>query len=332
MTARLLSVLFILLFLPAASTTAETSESSVIAPLARQSLLLDGTTAGKAIVVVGERGHVLKSIDHGQSWRQISVPTRATLTAVSFIDADQGVAVGHDAVILRSQDGGESWRLVYHAPEAERPLLDVHMHSLNDITAIGAYGLYLDSSDGGSTWVAKEFQPVNPDGSELQGDAEAFAGDMHLNHIAVSAKGRWYLAAEAGMLYRSDDKGQKWQQLPSPYEGSFFGTLAIANDEVLAFGLQGRLFYSNDAGENWQRIETGTQATLTNALVLQNGGVFVSGYSGSMLVSNPGRVDFRPIQLEQRMSVSSSIQLKNGDLLLLGTGGMLRLPQGQLIR
>ena len=330
---QLLSVLTLLLFLAAFSTAAETSRSSVIAPLAPRSLLLDGTTAGKAIVVVGERGHVLKSIDQGQSWRQISVPTRATLTAVSFIDADHGIAVGHDAVILRSQDGGESWQLVYHAPEGESPLLDVHMRSRNDITAIGAYGLYLDSKDGGVTWEAREFRPVNLKSSELKSEyAETFVGDFHLNHIAASTKGRWYIAAEAGTLYRSDDEGQSWRQLPSPYEGSFFGTLPIGNGEVLAFGLQGRLFYSSDAGEIWQRVETGTQATLTNALVLQNGGIFVSGYSGSLLVSNPGEIDFQTIQLEQRMSVSSSIQLKNSDLLLLGTGGMLRLPVKQLIR
>ena len=205
------------------------------------------------------------------------------------------------------------------------------MHSQNSITAIGAYGLYVDSKDGGSTWETREFQPVQLNELEPQSEyAESFVGDFHLNHIGVSVKGLWYIAAEAGTLFRSEDQGQSWLQLPSPYEGSFFGTLPVGDDEVFAFGLQGRLFYSNDTGESWQRIDTGTQATLTNALILQDGGILISGYTGSMLVSNPGTVDFRLTQLEQRMSVSSSIQLKNSDLLLLGTGGMLRLPLKQL--
>ncbi|MDJ0957289.1 MAG: YCF48-related protein [Arenicellales bacterium] len=330
---RLLSVLTVLLLCLASSTAAQTNQSSVIAPLAPKSLLLDGAAAGEAVVVVGERGHVLKSVDEGQSWRQISVPSRVTLTAVHFIDADYGVVVGHDAVILLSQDGGESWQLVYHAPEAETPLLDVHMHSRKSITAIGGYGLYLDSNDGGSTWAAREFQPIQLNKTEVQtGYADTFVGDLHLNHIAISKTDRWYIAAEAGTLYRSDDQGQSWLQLPSPYEGSFFGTLPIGNNELFAFGLQGRLFYSNNTGESWQRIDTGTQATLTNALVLQDGSIFVSGYSGSMLFSNPDEVDFKLNQLERRMGVSSSIQLKNSDLLLLGTGGILRLPLERLIR
>ena len=119
-------LLLLLLLTPSASSD---DESSVIAPLASQSLILDGTMAGDAIVVVGERGHILKSVDQGRSWQQVIVPTRATLTAVTFIDAKNGFAVGHDALILRSQNGGQSWQRMYHAPEEERPLLDVYMHS-----------------------------------------------------------------------------------------------------------------------------------------------------------------------------------------------------------
>ena len=331
MTVQLFSVLTVVLFFVASSKAGETTQSSVIAPLAPQSLLLDGTTVGKATIVVGERGHILKSADQGQSWRQVNVPTRATLTAVSFIDSEHGVAVGHDAVILRSRDGGDSWQLVYHAPEEERPLLDVHMHSQKSITAIGAYGLYLDSKDGGSTWDIREFQPVQLNDHEPQSEyTESFLGDFHLNQLGVSVNGLWYIAAEAGTLFRSEDQGQSWLQLPSPYEGSFFGILPIGHDKVFAFGLQGRLFYSNDTGESWRRVDTDTRATLTNALILQDGRILISGYSGSMLVSNPDKVDFRLTQLEQRMSVSSSIQLKNSDLLLLGTGGMLRLPLEKL--
>ena len=67
-------------------------EYSVIAPLAPRSLLLDAVKAGDRIVVVGERGHVLLSDDQGASWRQAKVPTRATLTAVYFVDAQNGWA------------------------------------------------------------------------------------------------------------------------------------------------------------------------------------------------------------------------------------------------
>ena len=101
------------------------AEEAVEAPLAIESLLLDGAAAGSRLVVVGERGHILVSTDGGASWKQARVPTRALLTAVHLHDEHTGWAVGHDAVILRTGDGGATWEIVHHAPEEERPLLDV---------------------------------------------------------------------------------------------------------------------------------------------------------------------------------------------------------------
>ncbi len=55
------------------------------------------------------------------------------------------------------------------------------------------------------------------------------------------------------MVYRSDDGGETWAELPSPYEGSFFGVLPLDDDALLLFGLRGHLFRSEDAGETWTR-------------------------------------------------------------------------------
>ena len=118
-----LILLIVLLFF---SAPAIGSESSVIAPLAPRSLLLDAQRVENALIAVGERGHVLISEDGGDSWEQIQVPTRATLTGVYFIDRAHGWVVGHDQVILRTQDGGKSWELVYEDAAAESPLLDVY--------------------------------------------------------------------------------------------------------------------------------------------------------------------------------------------------------------
>ncbi len=59
-----------------------------IRPLAAKSLLLDVVRSGARYVAVGARGDVLLS-DDGRDWRQVEVPTRATLTAVSAIDAQR---------------------------------------------------------------------------------------------------------------------------------------------------------------------------------------------------------------------------------------------------
>ncbi len=286
------------------------------APLAIESLLLDGAAAGSRLVVVGERGHILLSTDNGASWKQSPAPTRALLTAVHMHDERLGWAVGHDAAILRTVDGGERWTLVHEAPEEERPLLDVWFRDARTGFAVGAYGYFLATRDGGDNWVS---QAVSED-------------DFHLNAL-VPAPGqeggppqRLYIAAEAGMIYRSDDGGQTWRALPSPYAGSWFGGLALDRDRVLLAGLRGHLFRSDNGGETWARVASDTQATLTAAARLPSGDIVVGGLEGSVLTSRDGGRSVATRRLPSREGISAVLPLANGAALLIGEFGVARLP------
>lgn len=301
-----------------------TAKQSLLLPHAVRSLLLDVTRAGERLVAVGERGHVLISPGGSVNWKQVPVPTRATLTAVDFLDASTGLAVGHDAVILRTRDGGDSWQRVFFDPGQERPLLDVMVVDANRAVAVGAYGLYLESRDGGETWTERvlETGPVGGGGDQ----AELPSDDLHLNRIMRAKNGRWYMAAEAGALYRSDDAGATWQRLPSAYDGSFFGLLSPGGDRLLVFGLQGRLFHSSDAGQSWERLETSTSATLTDGLVVSDKELAIVGHAGALLVSRDGGRSFR-LRPQQRAANSALAALDDGDLLLVGEGGSRLVPR-----
>lgn len=120
-------------------------------PLAPKSVVLDVTQAGQRYVAVGERGHVLISSD-GKSWDQAEfVPVQATLTRVTFAGGRLW-AVGHDSTIIHSRDIGRTWSLQHFEPEWEKPLLDVHFFNANEGIAIGAYGLFMRTSDAGRSW------------------------------------------------------------------------------------------------------------------------------------------------------------------------------------
>ena len=67
------------------------------------------SNTARAALAVGERGIVLLSDDSGMTWRQARVPVSVSLTAVQFVDAEQGWAVGHLGVVLHTEDGGETW-------------------------------------------------------------------------------------------------------------------------------------------------------------------------------------------------------------------------------
>jgi photosystem II stability/assembly factor-like uncharacterized protein len=76
---------------------------------APRSLLNDIVLAGKRLVAVGQRGHIVYSDDHGKHWTQAAVPVSSDLTAVSFPTPMMGWAVGHDGVVLATKDGGVTW-------------------------------------------------------------------------------------------------------------------------------------------------------------------------------------------------------------------------------
>ncbi|HSN71727.1 MAG TPA: YCF48-related protein [Steroidobacteraceae bacterium] len=309
-----------------------------IAPLAAQSLLLDGVAIDGRLVAVGERGHILVSDDGGTSWTQARVPTRATLTGVWFDDRQHGWAVGHDEVILKSVDGGLTWERVHAAPENLWPLLDIWFEDARNGMAVGAYSRFLVTDDAGETWTDVPFDPAPVSALEAGADDAGAAAedpvedewsdeedlgfDVHLNEIVPSGT-RLYLPAEAGQIFRSDDGGVTWQRLPSPYEGSFYGALPLGGDSLLIFGLRGNLFRSEDAGMSWTEVDSGTEAMLTDGILTDDGTVVLVGLAGTVIVSRDGGRSFALDQQADRKGFARILPA-NGGFVLLGEAGARR--------
>ena len=323
-----LGLWFVLSVCTALPVPATAQMTAIASRLAATSLLLDGTAAGSRLVVVGERGHILFSDDDGVTWTQAQVPVQVMLTAVRMHDAQTGWAVGHDAVILRTRDGGETWQLVHYAPQAQLPLLDVWFRDADSGFAVGAFGIFLASADGGDTWTCRN-GCWEENGAEtatgpplLHAAGSDFEDDFHLNAIAPAGSGRLFLTGEAGVLYRSDNNGETWRALSSPYSGSWFGAVALDADTVLVAGLRGRLFRSEDAGENWTQIETGTTATLTDLVQISPDLILITGLAGALLTSrdNGLSVSYRP--LASRQGISTALVTAGGNVVLVGESGV----------
>jgi photosystem II stability/assembly factor-like uncharacterized protein len=305
--------------------------SAVPARLAARALLIGIAAAGERLVAVGDRGIIVLSDDKGVSWAQAAqVPTQALLTGVCFFDAQHGLAVGHDEVALVTADAGRSWRLAHYAPEAQRPLLDVWCGSGGHAIAIGAYSTYLTSADGGASWTEGKFVAAPrkaAGGAKAAAAAGPAAGDegagggYHLNRIAPAGGGRLYIAGETGHLYRSDDSGGSWQELATPYAGSFFGALPLGGEGVLAFGLRGNLYRSEDAGLSWQKIDTGTVALLDGGARFDDEGVAIVGLSGVVLVSHDGGHSFALRQQSDYAALAAALTLTGEAIAVVGENG-----------
>ena len=338
-----------------AQDSAESIEQSLVKPLAATELVIDAAQVDGLTVAVGTRGIVLLSEDDGESWRQVAVPTRAMLTGVYFVDRQHGWAVGHDAVIIRTEDGGETWERTYFDPERETPLFDVWFDDVNNGIAVGAYGLLLRSSDGGRTWeesaleiataaVVEDAADGDPAAADeaadevAEGDDEEFweedfdgPADFHFNRIDEAPDGSLLIAAEAGNLYRSVDRGRTWTALDSGYTGSFFTALTIDDDSVMAVGLRGSVYRSDDGGESFSRVETPVEVLLNEAALLPDGRIVVVGMSGTILVSDDQGQSFYLVQREDRKALTQVIPTGDG-VLVFGEAGPVRLAAAELGR
>lgn len=275
-------------------------------PLADESLVLDAVPAAFGAVAVGERGHVLLSDDFIE-WRQAeSVPTRATLTAVTFIGRE-GWAVGHDTVILRTADAGETWERRNFEPEREQPLMDVLFLDRERGYAVGAYDLFLETTDGGGTWTDR-------------GGVDAL-DDWHLNDILRTENGTFFIAAEQGLVYRSTDDAASWETLELPYQGSMFGILETRPNEVLVFGLRGRAFRTEDGGETWTPVDTGTDSSLFGGNRLADGSIVLVGNNGT-ITSRPPNGEFRARQHGEGEPLAGLIESPEGTLVYFGVNGI----------
>lgn len=243
-----------------------------VMPLADKSLMVSIAKVGTSMVMVGERGHVLKSKDEGKTWQQIeNVPVNITLTKVVAYN-NHVWAVGHDTSVIHSKDGGDTWELQFYDADRETPLLSVYFENENKGFAIGAYGTLLSTEDGGDNW---------DDGlihEEL---------DYHLNDITKAKDGTYYIAAEAGYAFKSMDDGASWQEIELPYMGSMFGVVALDN-EVLLYGLRGHIQVSEDQGETWEEVYTDIKNNLFGSAKINNSSVLMVGANGTRLIYKDG--------------------------------------------
>jgi len=303
-------------------------EPAIMSDLASKTLLLDAVSAGERLVAVGSRGHILYSDDQGESWTQAEVPARQVLTAVYFVDEQNGWAVGHDSMILHSSDGGQNWALQYRDPALdqpadpdgpgllERPLMDVWFRDDQTGFAVGAYGLFLHTDDGGATWEDRSDSIDNEYG-------------MHYNAIAPVHNAGLMMVGEMGSLYRSSDYGDTWETLDtSPYDGTWFGVSGTGKTgQVVVWGLRGNLYRSENFGFTWQPVEFSNkapQATLLGGNLSADGKLAIVGAGGVVLTSDDYGKTFEAHTRADRVALATAKRLPDGHLLLVGQHGVVR--------
>jgi len=315
--------------------------------LAAHAMVTGLTRAGERLVAVGQRGHILYCDDAGQHWQQAQVPVSSDLVAVHFPTAQQGWAVGHDGVVLHSSDGAKTWsrqldgrqvgpimlaeyqrrlttqpddaNLLARVGEAQRmvdegadkPFLDVWFENERVGYIVGAFNLIFRTDDGGQHWTPLLELTDNPGA---------------LNLYAIRPVGdELFIVGEQGLVMKLDRASGRFNALPMPYNGSFFGITGKPG-VVLVFGLRGNVFRSTDDGTSWNKVDLGLPLSITAGSVTADGRIVLVSQAGHVLVSTDDGASFQQQPNIALAPVAAAQVASGGSLVLAGTRGLRQLP------
>jgi photosystem II stability/assembly factor-like uncharacterized protein len=331
----------LLLALATARAASLTTSLPANSPWLNDNIYLQVVKAGDRLMAVGGRGAVIYSDDQGTHWQQAKTPTQVLLTDVCFSDARHGWAVGHDAVVLATTDGGLNWTMQYsdplhgqavgHLPEDNQPpamnpdpdyfppdtsgapLLGVWCDPshVEHAIALGGFGYFLETQDGGAHWHKEMNKLDNPEGLNLYAIASV-----------PNSAGGIFIAGEKGIVFLSQDHGKSWKKLTSPYDGTFFGVTATGPGNVLIYGLQGNIWLTHDYGRSWIKVNSHTQSGINNGAVMGDGSVLLVGNDGVLLTSYDRGQTFSRQVIEQRATLSSVLPIGDGKVVMTSVKGI----------
>ena len=275
---------------------------------------------------VGHDGLILVTRDGGESWllQRDGLAAQENLNQTDRDRAQARLAELETALASANEDIVEDLRFnleeaTMDLEDAEQlllesnfapPLMDIWFQNDSLGWAVGAFGTLLQTSDGGKNWQSVDQRIDNPEG-------------FHFYGITGNSNGQLFIAGETGGLYRSMDAGLSWQQLDSPYDGSWFGVLQQPSSGALwVFGLRGNIFRSSDFGSSWTPAGNDNTMTIAGATIAEDGIVVMVGSVGTVLRSNDGGINFEAFMQPNRLSLSSIVADSEGNYFAAGQGGI----------
>jgi photosystem II stability/assembly factor-like uncharacterized protein len=134
----------------------------------------------------GDYGAVIKTSDHGRTWRRTNQRLAAQqLVGIALLDDKTAVAVGGSmaAVILETNDGGATWkrRNAGSALRLNAVAFADRMHGI----AVGLGGTVVVTADGGTTWRQEPRRTAK-----------------NLSAVVMDANGQAIVGGEGGLVFR----------------------------------------------------------------------------------------------------------------------------------
>lgn len=305
--------------------------------LATKSVLMAMTPNNDAILVVGERGHII-NWQNDDNWQQQQSPVSVAITDVTILSDGSKIAVGHDGVILKVDSNSTTWRKVFTGKEVTQfkilQLKQQYQSLEQDI---------LKTQD------EDELEELTYQLDDLafaieDNQLELKSGpNKPLLSVARTSNDTLFATGAYGILLNSNDKGETWQlvsnQLDNPDSFHLNAVIATSDDQLYIVGENGTGFYSTDIGHTWSvmtlpysgslfgilanTVKTHTSSTDNINLTKNKSQLVAFGLQGNIMVSLDGGEHWQHKKLPSSTSLLGGNFSKQGNAYLVGHGGVI---------
>jgi photosystem II stability/assembly factor-like uncharacterized protein len=280
------------------------------------------------VIYIGTARGIYRSNNSGNRWERLNLPEDTDIWSICIHPKNPRIvyAGAGSPAIYRSADGGDSWRNTANPGLPDRAImgfacrvirLDVDPSSPNDVYATLEANGAMRSRNGGESWEdctagLRRFCEQPKYGSRIGSQTEIEAMlDGHALAVSEAAPGSVFLANGMG-LFRSDDRGEHWQDI----EIGRFSPLTYGRDirvsphdpRVLyaclspaAQNTDGSIFRSDDLGRTWKRFDHSVRAEAAMVAVAVHprdaNQVYGVSYSGQVFATQDGGGMWRETRL-----------------------------------
>ena len=292
----------------------------------------------KVVWVSGTGGTVLRTIDGGKNWENISVPNmeKIDFRDVEGFNKNTAIVMGiaSPARFYKTTDGGQNWKLVYF-DDREGVFFDgMSFWNKNDGIAfsdpVDGQHLLIRTTDGSDTWheIPKVGFPhkLNPE----FGFAASGTG--------ISVQGRktvWLgMGGVKSRVFKSEDGGMNWSVAETPvvHGGQSTGIYSVAfkNKKVgISVGgdytnqsIKNTMAYTNDGGATWHLPEKQTHQYRECVAHYRGNIFFAVGPSGFDMTTDNGK-NWHPHYWEVNNLTAVAFAKRSNVGFAVGKGGQI---------
>ena len=271
---------------------------------------------------IGHETVLLHSRDRGTTWEKVfdgQKVNKIMITAMQAIVDDlrrqleAAPETGKSELKFRLEDAEVNLRGFIDTQKEGpiQPLLDINFATPETGLLVGAFGIIMHTTDGGSNWTPLLDRINNPMGYHFYGLART--------------RDKVFIFGEAGGMHSSDSRELEWQALESPYPGSFFNALGDPSGTLVAgFGLRGNLVISWNDGADWQHLQLGQGAALTGGTLLSGQRFALVGMAGVIYLGSTVKPGIQPVKTGFPACMAAA-EAADGSLILVGLRGVKKI-------